>query len=196
MEEPELSTECEILWVKIILKGCCTLLVCCYYHPHTEDIESMKAFAESAHSASNTNNAIIIAGSDFNVPGWHRPTKMLKKGSPSPNIHCKFMDDINDLGWEQMVQEPAKGESFLDLFLMNHPNLVPRTETLPGLSDHDAAYMELHIHPLKKCQPKQMIPIFTEECREPLKEAAKWLNDHIIATFDENSEVEEIWTEL
>lgn len=106
------------------------------------------------------------------------------------------MDDINDLGWEQMVQESTREENFLDLFLMNHPNLVPRTETLPGLSDHDAAYMELHIHPLKKCQPKQMIPIFTEECREPLKEAAKWLNDHIIATFDENSEVEEIWTEL
>ena len=41
-----------------------------------------------------------------------------------------------------------------------------------------------------------MIPIFSEECKEPLKEAAKWLNDHIIATFDKNSEVEEIWTEL
>ena len=131
MEEPELSTECEILRVKIKLKGRCTLLVCCYYHPHTEDIESMKAFAESAHHTSNTNNAIIIAGGDFSLPGWHWPTKMLKKGSPSPNIHRKFMDDISDLGWEHMVQEPASGENFLDLFLMNHPNLVPRTETLP-----------------------------------------------------------------
>ena len=66
------------------------------------------------------------------------------------------MDDINDLGWEQMVQEPSSEENFLDLFLTNHPNLVPRTETLPGLSDHDAAYMELHTDPPSKEAPAKV----------------------------------------
>ena len=35
------------------------------------------------------------------------------------------MDDINDVGWEQMVQDPTKGENYLELFVTNHPNLVP-----------------------------------------------------------------------
>ena len=102
-------------------------------------------FAESAHRASNINNAIIVAGGDFNLSGWHWPTKTLKKGSPSPSIHREFMDDINDVGWEQMVQDPTRGENYLDLFLTNHPNLVPRTEILPGLADHDGVYMEQQV---------------------------------------------------
>ena len=112
---PELTTDCEILWVKVKLQGRRKLLFCCFYHPHTEVSNSMKAFAESAHRASNINNAIIVAGGDFNLPGWHWPTKTLKKGSPSPSIHRKFMDDINDVGWEQMVQDPTRGEKYLDL---------------------------------------------------------------------------------
>ena len=50
---PELATDCEILWVKVKLQGRRTLLVCCFYHPHAEDANSMKAFTESAHRASN-----------------------------------------------------------------------------------------------------------------------------------------------
>ena len=79
------------------------------------------------------------------------------------------MDTINDVGWEQMVMEPTRGSNTLDLFLTNHPNLVPRTETLPGIADHDTVYMEMLIHPLKKRQPQRSIPIYTEECKEPLK---------------------------
>ena len=72
----------------------------------------MKGFAESVYRASNTNNALIVAGRDFNLPGWHWPTKTLKKGFLSPNIHRKFMDDINDVGWEQMVQDPTRGDNY------------------------------------------------------------------------------------
>ena len=71
LEMPELTTDCEILWVKVKLQGRRTLLVCCFYHPHTEASYSMKAFAESAHRVSNINNAKIVAGGYFNLPGWH-----------------------------------------------------------------------------------------------------------------------------
>ena len=147
----------------------------------------MKAFAESAHRASNINNAVIVAGG---------ANQDLKKGSPSPSIHRKFMDDINDVGWEQMVQDPMRGENYLDLFLTNHPNLVPRTEVLPGLADHDAVYKELQIHPPKKYQPKRFIPIYTKDCNQPLKDAARQLNNRIMSIFHEHSGVEDIWTEL
>ena len=38
--------------------------------------------------------------------------------------------------------------------------------------------------------------IFTKECEKPVKEAASQLNNGIMSTFNENSKVEEIWTEL
>ena len=57
---------------------------------------------------------------------------------------------------------------------------------------------ELHkqVHPPKKYQPKRLIPIYTEECKEPLKDAARQLNNRIMSVFNENSGVEDIWTEL
>ena len=86
----------------------------------------------------------------FYLPGWHWPSKTLKMGCKKPEIHHQIMDTINDIGWDQMVMEPTKGENTLDLFLTNHPNLIPRTETLPGIADHDAVYMEIEIHPPPK----------------------------------------------
>ncbi|XP_076448236.1 uncharacterized protein LOC143284959 [Babylonia areolata] len=196
-EMPELSAGYENLWVEIKMKGRCTLLVCCFYHPHTEYTESMNAFVKSAPLASHSyKNTIIVAGGDFNLPGWHWPTKTLKKGCPKPEIHRQFMHAIDDVGWEQMVMEPTEGNNTMDLFLTNHPNLVPRTETLPGIADHDTVYMEMQIHPPKKRQPQRLIPIYTEECEEPLKEAAQKVNDHIMTTFDERSSVEEVWSEI
>ena len=106
------------------------------------------------------------------------------------------MDTINDVGWEQMVMEPTRGSNTLDLFLTNHPNLVPRTETLPGIADHDTVYMEMLSYPPKKRQPQRSIPIYTEECKEPLKEAVQRISERIISTFDEMSSAEEVWTEM
>ena len=62
-----------------------------------------------------------------------------------------------------------------------------------GVSQHN---MELQIHPPRRYHPKCLIPIYTEECKEPLKDAARQLNNHIMSTFNYNSAVEDIWTEL
>ena len=91
---------------------------------------------------------------------------------------------------------PTRGENFLDLILTDHPNLVQRTENLPGLADHDAVYMEFQIHPPKKCQPQRQIPVYNEQCIEALKQAATKLDQHIMATFNKDSSVEAIWAEL
>ena len=69
------------------------------------------------------------------------------------------MDNIQDLGLEQMVQTPTRESNILDLFLTNCPNLVPRTEVIPGLSDHDAVFMELQLHAQKKRLLRRRIPI-------------------------------------
>ena len=119
-KKPELATNlCEVIWVRIELKGRQTLLTCSFYYPHTGDRGSIKAFDESTHMASRTNNTSIVVGEDFNLPGWHWPIKTLKKGTPYPQLHRKFMDDIQDMGLEQIVQEPTRGDSVPDLFLTN-----------------------------------------------------------------------------
>ena len=138
----------------------------------------------------------VFLGGHFNLPGWHWPTKTLKAGALYPIVHRTFMDTVNDLGWEQVAPVPTQGKNFLDLFLTDPPNLVQRTENIPGLADHDAVCMEFQIHPPKKRQPQRQIPLYNEQCIEALQQAATKLDQHIMATFNEDSSVEAIWTEL
>ena len=106
------------------------------------------------------------------------------------------MEGICDAGWEQMVTDPTRGDNTLDLMLTNFPGLVPRVETLPGISDHESVYMELDIHPQRKRQPQRLIPIYTEESIKLLKNAVSKLSDNITNKFNETSEVEELWIEI
>ena len=193
--EPELLTECEIVWTKVKLKGRRTLLISCFYHPHTHMKNSIDNFLESARRATLSENAIIVIAGDFNLPGWDWCTKLLKP-TQYPAIHHKFREGIEDLGLEVVNQEPTRGENFLDLFLTNQPSLVTRTENLPGLADHDAVYIEFQINPPKRRQPKRQIPLYTEECIVPLKAAAAELNAQIIGKYSIDSEIEAVWSEF
>ena len=194
-EEPELMTHCEILLVKIKLKGRRTLLASCFYHPHTHMRDSLENFLESARRATSYQNATIIIVGDFNFPGWDWNTKTLKPTN-YPALHHEFKDGIEELCLEVTVNEPTRGKNFLDLFLTNHPNLVPRTENIPGIADHDAVYLELQIHPPTRKQPKRQIPIYTDECIPQLKTAAAEINATIMNKYDIDSDIETVWTEF
>ncbi|XP_076439138.1 uncharacterized protein LOC143278011 [Babylonia areolata] len=149
-EVEELSVDgCELLWVKIKLKGRKQLLIAAYYRPKTSDAISLMKFETSIQRVTST-NAIVIIGGDFNFPSFDWPTKTLKSPARCVEIHNQFLDLINDAGYEQLVTFPTRGENTLDLFLTSHPSLVPRIEPLPGLSDHDVVYLEFNINPAAK----------------------------------------------
>ena len=50
--------------------------------------------------------------------------------------------------------------SFLSGPLLNNLTLVNRTETLPGISDHDAVFAEIDIRPKRYGQAKRKIPLY------------------------------------
>jgi len=54
-------------------------------------------------------------------------------------------DIIHDHSLEKMVTGPTRQGNALDLILTNIPQLVPRMEITPGLSDHDTVYAEFSI---------------------------------------------------
>ena len=193
--EPELATDCEILWVRIKEKGRRSILVSSFYHPHTHMQDSIKNFLESARRATTHQNATIIIGGDFNLPAWDWKTGLLKPTS-LPNIHREFKDGIDGIGLVQMVQEETRGPNILDLYLTNQPSLVARVETTPGLSDHSAVYMEMQLNPPKTYQPRRFIPIYNKECEEPLRTAAEELNTQIMDKHNINSNINTLWEEL
>ena len=190
---PELTvTGCELVWAKIKLKGKKDLLVAAYYKPDDGDEDSLNRFSESIQRVSSL-NAYVVIGGDFNLPSLDWNTCSLKSPSVYPRLHTQFLDLLNDHGLQQMVTFPTREKNTLDLFVTNFPTLVPRTEAVPGISDHFAVYMEFQIQTERRNNTRRKVPCYNRADWPALHAAAAQLTNSITARFSSNSNTEEIW---
>ena len=68
-----------------------------------------------------------------------------------------------------MVEEPTRGENTLDLILTNNPSTFTRTETIPGISDHDIVLSEIDITTKNRIQKPRSIPLYKKASWENIK---------------------------
>ena len=84
---PELEDEgCELLWVRVKLKGRRTLYLCAYCRPSAADETSLRKLGQSLERASQVPKAHLLIGGDFNFQGWdwQTTTPTLKSRAPYP----------------------------------------------------------------------------------------------------------------
>jgi hypothetical protein len=72
------------------------------------------------------------------------------------------MDVLNSNALTQLVEEPTRQQNTLDLILTNHHGKVIRTDTIPGISDHDIVYTEFDLRPVKLQQKPRTIPLYNK----------------------------------
>ena len=121
---------------------------------------------------------------------------MRKSDSSYPSLHNAFVDTMHDIGLEQVVDFPTRGNNTLDLFLTNHPSLVPRVEGMPGLSDHDVVYLEYATQPSRVVYPKRVVPRYNQADWPGLRSAVSLLSDSIVASYTVSDDAELIWEQL
>ena len=171
---PELDTDCEVLWTKIVTKDKKNLHVCAYYRNKTSDAVSLDLFETSLRRASSTGSRIIAAG-DLNFPDWDWEKMTLKEGAKFPALHTRLIDLLHDLGMEQVVRQPTRfgPDNVLDLVITNTPQLIPRVEIMPGISDHETVYFEYKSKVVPKNNRTEPFPIYGkanwDEMREDLR---------------------------
>jgi len=190
---PELSTDCEIIWVAVKLAGRKTLYLCSYYRPHVSDEISLIKLGESLERVSRIPNGLLLLGGDFNFPNWDWHTMTLKPCATYTGLHNLFIDMLHDNGLEQLVMEPTRQGNTLDLLLTNNPELVARTEVIPGISDHCIPYCELSTRATKIKQKPRKIPLYNDADWEGMKEPLR--NLHNDMTKEQNGlSTEELWS--
>ena len=106
---------------------------------------------------------------DFNLPGWGWKNRTLKPNTVHPKNHFEFGNTIDDTGLVQLIELPTSQENTLDLILTNLPHQIPRTEIIPGISDHGIVFAELNITPTKLKQKPRNIPIYRKANWETMK---------------------------
>jgi hypothetical protein len=117
----------------------------------------------------------------------------LKPNPTLPRLHHAFIDMLNDCGLEQLVEEPTRQENTLDLIITNSPQLIPRIEILPGLSDHDAVYCEVTIHPQKRKQVPRLIPLYKKADWDGLRNSMTELQVRV-EDMKSAATTEELWS--
>ena len=90
---------------------------------------------------SNPRATLWFSG-DVNLPDIDWETHTIKGHNYPISINQCFLNSIYDTGSDQIVRFPTRGESILDVFLTNHPYLIEKCKTVPGVSDHDIVFVE------------------------------------------------------
>ena len=62
-----------------------------------------------------------------------------------PELTRKFADCLDDHGWVQLITNPTRGKNVVDLFITFNDSLIIKTQVIPGISDHDAVFVEGNI---------------------------------------------------
>ena len=191
---PELNTDCEILWAKICTPNKKPMFICVYYRPNVSDKKSLELFEKSIKiDPTIFSNANVIIAGDFNFPSFKMPEMTLKPNAKHPKLHEHFLEILEDAGLVQIVDQPTRGENCLDIVLTNVPDLVPRVEILPPLSDHDVVYFEFQTKVTKAKNVIRPIPLYKRANWDGMKEELLSLRDRIEAQSS-TSDADTLWT--
>ena len=105
-------------------------------------VRRSKHVAKSWISFALDNNAPFSLTGDFNLPdiSWSTNTT---SGNQNPlGVSNAFLNTFYDSGLQQMVDFPTRNTTMLDLILTNRPSLINRLKPSPGISDHEAIFID------------------------------------------------------
>ena len=194
--EPDLETNCELVWCKIESKGTKTVHVGSFYRPDVSDTTSLSELSTSLSRIPDTHT--IILGGDFNLPGCDWKAGQVSSGSKFPDQHQKAFDLTHDFGLTQHITETTRVDPFhgtantLDLIMTNRPNSVISSTVLPGISDHDAPQIEIDVQPVRTAQNPRQIPNYKKADWDGFKTYMRMRGDSI-TNSPPDSDTEELW---
>jgi len=190
-QAPELDTECEAVWARLLKPNGKHMYIASVYRPHVADKDSIKELRKSMELIP-TAATVIVAG-DLNYPDIDWSTNEIRSsGSSHMANHQELIEIIDDFALEQMVLEPTRGENILDIVLTNCPPMFQHVTIKPGISDHEAVVCHLDFKSTTKRTPKREVPIYKKaEWTKIDMEMTNCFN-HISANV-ENMTANEIW---
>lgn len=119
------------------------------YIPNGKDVEVVTKMCDYINSVNRGNRTNLVVG-DFNQPliDWANSGATGQTG-----IH--IFNCFSDLGLEQLVTEPTRGDNILDLVLVDNERTVTDVRVLEGIgnSDHSMVGFNIQSRELKKLTP-------------------------------------------
>ena len=133
-------------------------------------------------------------GGDFNLPDFDWSLKSIVKHQYCKEINEVFLESLDVINAEQIVDFPTRGDNTLDLLLTNRVSLLNKCCDIPGLGDHQSAILaDIECHPKKQKPISRKIYLWNEANHELLRETIQQNVESFIATNDIRTPVNTLW---
>ena len=190
-----LECDCETIWLKVLTRTQKPVYISVFYRPDFKDTKALEIFQESLKKAAQNLNAHIIVAGDFNLPHINWNEMKIKEKANYVKSHADFLETLEDTTMQQMVLEPTRLSNTLDLVLTNTPDLVPRIEVIPGLSDHSIVYFEYNVKADKKENAMRNILLYKKAKWDEIKKEMQKLETEIenMINSEVKFDINQVW---
>lgn len=139
-----IKSSLEIVWVTVGFQFKRCIIGVCYRPPHysAEFIDTLNDALDQVHG--KFPNSQLIIGRDFNYPGNGWKTKTANPSCYRKSECSKFIELSNIFQLNQIVSEPTRDESILDLVFTTHPD-KSSVYVLERISDHRVVHCPLRM---------------------------------------------------
>ncbi|CAC5414252.1 unnamed protein product [Mytilus coruscus] len=101
-------------------------------------------------------------------------TSMTIEGKMYPKeMNEIFLDLLNNLGMDQLVNFPTRKDNILDIFCTKQPNLITKIKSIPGISDHNIVLVDAICMPKRATQCPHKIFLWKKVDLEKIKNIIK-----------------------
>ncbi|KAL8608422.1 hypothetical protein ACOMHN_002655 [Nucella lapillus] len=204
VEQPELSTDCEILWAKLKLQNRKDLNVGCFYMPHRNkhDMEQLDKSLNLLTQNGKKDCPIVLAG-DFNCPHINWINHTTHSTGKDNDIQQSLVDIMQSSTLTQVHHSPTRFMNILDLIFFSNPSLVKSSVSVLGISDHEMIVTDADTRPqrttplAKKCfQTRQRRELLNQKMGKtpeaaPRKRRTPLAEDWVSGNAAQESEQEE-----
>ena len=190
VEEPHLSTDCEIIWTSLKMRNCKTLYLSTVYRPPDSPIKVLEDIHDSINNVfkkpKGHPNAII--GSDFNLGDidWHAEVPI--PNSNSAQQSNKFLQLVQDFSQTR----PQSGK-ILDLLFSTFPNSVSCVSTVTGISDHLAVIFNVNLKPTRSSKPPHKVFMYKRADFDGLNDYMHKASNSFFASNPDEKFINENW---
>ena len=149
----EASSNCEAVWVKIMVQGSSDLYVGSFYGPpDKKNPEYLQELQSMMSRIPTDKGAHLWLGRDFNLPNITWEEESIVPYATNSAVSNQLLTIVKDMYLDQVVTEPTRitetSSSTFDLFFTSNQTLVNKVEVIPGVSDHEAVFIESSLRPM------------------------------------------------
>ena len=181
-----------MVWAKIKVHGSKDLYIGSFYRsPDNHDPDYIGHLQMYVERIPTSHGAHLWLGGDFNLADIDWQNECTTTYPTHGAQYCQLLTASEDAFLTQMVTEPTRitesSSSDLDLFFTNNDTLVNQTGVLPGISDHEAVFIESSLRPMKKISsPRRVYKYHKADYENFRKDFQKFSEEFVekVATMD------------